>query len=1141
MKRHPVLDFINHSNLCDHVSLSDVNPIINPSGNLNGNPHVNANPNVDPNANLNVNPNVKAKAVKGKDKNETIRIMFNNIRGWKSKSISLSNIASKNKIDIIALNETHCSGTSLPQLKGYTTYGKNRSQKAKGGIAILVFDAIAKYATKLETSSDPAEFFAIRLDCFSPSLVIMTNYGIIEGQYTKNEILSIQAQFFNAFEGYVNEGSNVIVLGDFNNHVGNSLGLNVNNPKVSPGGSNLSRWVSENGLSLVNVLDQTHTHIDRSSKQGDTNILDLVITNQPAMVKEFNVDKRIVNTPYRLRHTKRGIKHKYTDHLSLSLDIKVEWCKKPVSNKTTGWNYSKEGGHEKYEQITDEIGLELNTKVLSEESNDEVYDWLLCRLEKAKRDAYGKTTSTIKRAKEVADNMMWNKRVQEVTKCIKSQGNKKVNLQIWDVRKKANNKFGDKQFVSIKNPETGQLTQDRSSTYKTALEYNYNLLRKDKVEITQEIRRENAIKDTIVRCGMSAKEVSADSTLSWDEFKEVLVKVKLANKSVYRDVIKAGWIFKRAYFELLNKIYVTEHIPAKFQSTELMQLFKNKGSRNELKNNRFIHLKEHGPKLLERMIMMKLERRMSLATPIFQIGGQKLSSTTEHLVTLISYMKHLEKDQGAGIVQFLDIKTCFDVIELRDLLTETSRSGVVGKPLRNIAKFTDTVEIHIQGDDSGNTKTVYNSAGQGSGYAPVGTSLSMAVKIEEKTDQIKEAVNREVILKVNDIPLSPLMYVDDIAKVCKTPQDSADMGQAISDSLDDLKMEAHSEKSGLLVFGKKRDKLKEDLINDPTEVQGFQMGFKETETYLGMQFVEKGASESITQTLMSRRIKCMTKSMELVKLLEDDRIQAIGWLATAINVFNAVIVSTLIYGCGAWTGMTKAQEDLVEAIQRQCLVTVLGITPKCSYRTLLYVTGIMPAMDLVRKTKVTFVNDLFHVKGKGICKEVLTKEYELNKVKGLIKEVKDICDDLDIDDVSSNYVRPKLIKAQAAGISKCRTLTDSLCSKSAPYHHLRPGKGQKEYFTFTKEKAKLALAYDVGCLNLRGNRRVESMKKYGSVSCLVPGCTGKDTLRHVMYECQGYKVKQKHDGTAEDFVDTLYDLNQDRWQRFRTSLINWSS
>ena len=74
--------------------------------------------------------------------------------------------------------------------------------------------------------------------------------------------------------------------------------------------------------------------------------------------------------------------------------------------------------------------------------------------------------------------------------------------------------MSDRQFVSIKDPVTGQLTKDRASTFNTALEYNYNLLRKDKVELTQEMMRENAIKDTVVRCGMSAKEAGADSSLS---------------------------------------------------------------------------------------------------------------------------------------------------------------------------------------------------------------------------------------------------------------------------------------------------------------------------------------------------------------------------------------------------------------------------------------------------------------------------------------------------------------------------------------------------------------------------------------------------------------------------------------------------
>ena len=78
------------------------------------------------------------------------------------------------------------------------------------------------------------------------------------------------------------------------------------------------------------------------------------------------------------------------------------------------------------------------------------------------------------------------------------------------------------------------------------------------------------------------------------------------------------------------------------------------------------------------------------------------------------------------------------------------------------------------------------------------------------------------------------------------------MGRAITQTLDELKMEAHNEKSGLLVFGKNKDKFIKEVDNNPTFIQGFRMGYKEKETYLGMQFSNKGSNDSIMQTLEAK-------------------------------------------------------------------------------------------------------------------------------------------------------------------------------------------------------------------------------------------------------------------------------------------------
>ena len=336
-------------------------------------------------------------------------------------------------------------------------------------------------------------------------------------------------------------------------------------------------------------------------------------------------------------------------------------------------------------ELTDEFAPKLSKAIQETRSVDELYDWYRDEINRIKMESYGKTSTSIKRANKIDDDKMWHARINEVTKSIQTLSKYKINDKIWELRAKTSTKFADTQFVSVVNPENGKLTKNREETYDTLLNYNHQLLRKGKVEKDEDLLQNELVKDLIISVGMDLDELPEDKEITWKEFQQVLTKVKLSGKSIYRDVVKGGRLFQYSFYEMMNRMYVEEKIPRAFQSTTLMKLYKKKGSRNELKSNRFIHLKDYSSKIYERLIMQKLEARLSSATPEFQIGGQKLSSTTEHLLTLMTYMQRLEKKQGAGICQFLDIKTCFDVIELRDILSETVKSGLTGKPLRNIA------------------------------------------------------------------------------------------------------------------------------------------------------------------------------------------------------------------------------------------------------------------------------------------------------------------------------------------------------------------------------------------------------------------------------------------------------------------------
>ena len=169
--------------------------------------------------------------------------------------------------------------------------------------------------------------------------------------------------------------------------------------------------------------------------------------------------------------------------------------------------------------------------------------------------------------------------------------------------------------------------------------------------------------------------------------------------------------------------------------------------------------------------------------------------------------------------------------------------------------------------------TINNSTGQGSGFAPLGTSLVMAktlaVRIGQRAREERELINNQV----KGISLYHNFFVDDLAKSCRNNEELKINGEVITETLRELQLEAHPEKSGVLVFGRRKEDLKESISKDPPRVQEFNLGFKEKETYLGMVFSEKGADDSITLTLMDRKKKCISKAATIKRVLSDERMQ----------------------------------------------------------------------------------------------------------------------------------------------------------------------------------------------------------------------------------------------------------------------------
>ena len=127
---------------------------------------------------------------------------------------------------------------------------------------------------------------------------------------------------------------------------------------------------------------------------------------------------------------------------------------------------------------------------------------------------------------------------------------------------------------------------------------------------------------------------------------------------------------------------------------------------------------------------------------------------------------------------------------------------------------------------------------------------------------------------------------------------------------------------------------------------------KNQEKYLGDILDSQGLAESVEATVKDRNAKVKGSLYELRALVEDVRMQAVGGLGAAIDLYESCIVTSLLANCSTWTEIKKKSEEDLDALQDlfcRVLLQVPQSTPKLSARAAL---GLLGMSLRIKKEKV---------------------------------------------------------------------------------------------------------------------------------------------------------------------------------------------
>ena len=212
------------------------------------------------------------------------------------------------------------------------------------------------------------------------------------------------------------------------------------------------------------------------------------------------------------------------------------------------------------------------------------------------------------------------------------------------------------------------------------------------------------------------------------------------------------------------------------------------------------------------------------------------------------------------------------------------------KATKVFQKLTDTNMLKVQGSEK--MFTITNGVGQGGIVAPWLASAGTTEVLERKFETHPSP------LEYNRVNIILDGFVDD-SKVTDTTADGAKAsGVIITKSLDRMALKAHKDKTVQIVVGHEDyiKKMKAELTENPTVIQGFEVKRVDQEKYLGMLVTSSGVKEMISRNIKAKKQKVIPAAQGLRRLIRDPVLMRIGGVKSASVMIQAKLVPMALYG-----------------------------------------------------------------------------------------------------------------------------------------------------------------------------------------------------------------------------------------------------
>ena len=876
--------------------------------------------------------------------------MYANIRGLISKKPSIKNVVEIKKPDVIIFVETHLIGKTTTTIEGYDQI-ITRNRKDKGGGLLLAVKKNTDIEAMILNIDEHHEIMWVKLKIKDQNYVIAIVYGYSgESRVEEDDIdewyYSLEKEISNHIE------EKVIILGDFNAHIGNDEdGIQGNIEKINQNGKALRSLIERRSLFIINGTNKCTGKWTREDPNGGKSIIDYVIANENAVdnIENMKIDDDHEFKISRFLKTRKGSQEKPSDHNTIFFEVHGHKSKK--INITKRWNFKNENSMKKYFNETNHLIMK-ETWTQSGNINEKYRKWskqiknimykTLHRVTikdkisndviKNEMEQKRKINKEIKRLQhkphlrrltealkkkniQIVDNI--NKEIQaEKSQRLRSKLNRYMNdpsmkrNDIWTMRKQCLRKKDQK--MTIKDKE-GKILSTKEDIHNEYVKHFKQVLTNRKIKPDFK-KYEDEINKQIEIC----KNIkiydnnTINGPITEQEIRKVIKSLKKGKSPGQDEIgnelfINAGNDLILNLVNMFNYFWNNEEIPTELMKITIKTIYKGKGETCNLDNQRGLFLSNCILKFYEKIILNRITPPIEERTfTEFQGGGRSKRSTRDQLFILRSLIEFKIFKKEKLYLQFMDLSKAFDKMVLKNIMVNLWNAEIRGRIWRTILKINEYAKLTVS-TPFGNTEEFTSNEILKQGSVLASTLAAMHID-----DINKYFGNENLGTYYGEIKIENLLFQDDIVRF-EDNEDGLNKANIILEIFENInKMEFHPLKTKVLKINTKSEK---EIILGTNKI-----GYVNEIKYLGDLISNDG---KIDEMIKERKNSINGITAELVTILSQINVET--EIPAIIQYIQGIIIPKLLVNSETWNNITTKNIETLESILTKSIKRILKI------------------------------------------------------------------------------------------------------------------------------------------------------------------------------------------------------------------------